>query len=88
MNVPRAAFMCLGLASATLAGAPAVRAQQSQPCTEDAMIVFDASKSMAAAAGDNTGLRRIDSVRPLLPALIAPPTKSAWILSKPHRPAA
>jgi Ca-activated chloride channel family protein len=30
------------------------------------MLVFDASKSMAAAAGDNTGLRRIDSVRAAL----------------------
>jgi Ca-activated chloride channel family protein len=28
--------------------------------------VFDASKSMAAASGDNTGLRRIDSVRTAL----------------------
>jgi Ca-activated chloride channel family protein len=34
-----------------------------QPCSEDAVIVFDASKSMAASAGDNTGLRRIDAVR-------------------------
>lgn len=41
----------------------AVDASGQQPCTEDAIIVFDASKSMAAAAGDNTGLRRIDSVR-------------------------
>lgn len=30
------------------------------------MIVFDASKSMAASAGDNTGLRRIDAVRTAL----------------------
>lgn len=36
---------------------------EGQPCTDDAMIVFDASKSMAAAAGDNAGLRRIDAVR-------------------------
>ena len=62
----RATFICVALASATLTGAPAVQAQQTQPCTEDAMIVFDASKSMAAAAGDNTGLRRIDSVRTAL----------------------
>lgn len=27
------------------------------------MIIFDASRSMAASAGDNTGLRRIDNVR-------------------------
>lgn len=30
------------------------------------MLVFDASKSMAASAGDNTGLRRIDAVRTAL----------------------
>lgn len=41
-------------------------AHAQQPCTDDTMIVFDASKSMAAAAGDNTGLRRIDSVRTAL----------------------
>ena len=63
VNVSGAAFVCLALASATLTGGATAHAQQSQPCTEDAMLVFDASKSMAAAAGDNTGLRRIDSVR-------------------------
>lgn len=42
-----------------------IRAQD-QPCTEDAMIIFDASRSMAASVGDNTGLRRIDSVRAAL----------------------
>jgi Ca-activated chloride channel family protein len=41
-------------------------ASAQQPCMDDAMIVFDASKSMAAAAGDNTGLRRIDTVRTAL----------------------
>ena len=30
------------------------------------MLVFDASKSMAASVGDNTGLRRIDAVRSAL----------------------
>ncbi len=30
------------------------------------MLVFDASKSMAASTGDNTGLRRIDAVRTAL----------------------
>lgn len=30
------------------------------------MLVFDASKSMAASAGDNAGLRRIDAVRTAL----------------------
>jgi Ca-activated chloride channel family protein len=43
-----------------------VAARAQQPCTEDAMLVFDASKSMAAAAGDNAGLRRIDAVRSAL----------------------
>ena len=67
MNVSGAAFRCLALAfAATLTGGVTVHAQQSQPCTEDAMLVFDASKSMAASAGDNTGLRRIDSVRAAL----------------------
>jgi Ca-activated chloride channel family protein len=55
----------LTLAVMSLYAGP-VLAQQSQPCTEDAMLVFDASKSMAAASGDNTGLRRIDSVRTAL----------------------
>jgi Ca-activated chloride channel family protein len=41
-------------------------AEGPQPCTEDAMIVFDASKSMQASAGDNAGLRRIDAVRTAL----------------------
>jgi Ca-activated chloride channel family protein len=41
-----------------------------EPCTEDVMLVFDASKSMAAAAGDNTGLRRIDAVRAALAAVL------------------
>jgi Ca-activated chloride channel family protein len=55
------------LAAALAALAPsACLAQAQQPCTEDAMIVFDASRSMAASAGDNTGLRRIDSVRAAL----------------------
>jgi Ca-activated chloride channel family protein len=38
-----------------------LRAQQ--PCTEDVMIVFDASRSMAASSGEKSGLRRIDAVR-------------------------
>lgn len=58
-NATRCALaMALILPSAVAAGA-----DPEQPCTEDAMIIFDASRSMAAAAGDNTGLRRIDSVR-------------------------
>jgi Ca-activated chloride channel family protein len=47
-------WLCLGPASSQ------------QPCTEDAILVFDASKSMAASADDNTGLRRIDAVRSAL----------------------
>lgn len=37
--------------------------QAQQPCTEDVMIVFDASRSMAASSGEKSGLRRIDAVR-------------------------
>jgi Ca-activated chloride channel family protein len=51
-----AAFSCL----------LAVSASAQQPCTEDVMIIFDASKSMAASNDDNTGLRRIDAVRTAL----------------------
>jgi Ca-activated chloride channel homolog len=50
-------------AMALLAGASSSGAQQPRSCLEDAMIVFDASKSMAASDDDNKGLRRIDSVR-------------------------
>jgi Ca-activated chloride channel homolog len=60
-----AACLALTLAVMPIYAGP-VLAQQRQPCTEDAMLVFDASKSMAAASGDNTGLRRIDSVRTAL----------------------
>lgn len=38
-------------------------AHAKQPCTEDVMIVFDASRSMAASSGEKSGLRRIDAVR-------------------------
>ena len=50
-------------ATVLLAGAASAGAQQPRACLEDAMIVFDASKSMAASDDDNKGLRRIDSVR-------------------------
>src|SRR5690242_3799269 len=43
-----------------------VLAEGAQPCTEDAMIIFDASKSMQASTADNAGLRRIDAVRTAL----------------------
>lgn len=39
------------------------RAQERPSCIEDAMIVFDASKSMDASDDSVAGLRRIDSVR-------------------------
>ena len=43
-----------------------IQSQAQQSCTEDTMIVFDASKSMAASADDETGLPRIDAVRAAL----------------------
>lgn len=62
-----------------------------QPCTEDAILVFDASKSMAAAAGDNTGLRRIDAVRSALARVlprVAPKRRLGLIVYGPgSRPA-
>jgi Ca-activated chloride channel family protein len=42
------------------------RTEEKSACTEDAMLVFDASRSMDAADSDNAGLRRIDSVRTAL----------------------
>ena len=54
--------VCLGLGWSGLASA----AEEKSPCTEDAMLVFDASKSMAAADAGAAGLRRIDSVRTAL----------------------
>lgn len=61
-----AARLTLAVGCTWLLGADPILPQERQPCTEDAMIVFDASKSMAAAAGDNAGLRRIDAVRTAL----------------------
>ena len=51
---------------ALIAGCAGAAAQSKQPCLDDAMIVFDASKSMAASIGDEKGLRRIDVVRSAL----------------------
>lgn len=53
--------MCLGPAFGFAADAPA-------PCTEDAMIVFDASGSMAGSLAEGIGakIRRIDEVRKAL----------------------
>lgn len=44
----------------------AVEPEEKSACTEDTMLVFDASGSMNAADADNAGLRRIDSVRSAL----------------------
>jgi Ca-activated chloride channel family protein len=49
-----------------LACACPVSAQEESSCAEDAMLVFDASRSMAASDASNAGLRRIDSVRTAL----------------------
>lgn len=43
-----------------------LRAEERTACLDDAMLIFDASKSMAAADADAAGLRRIDSVRAAL----------------------
>jgi Ca-activated chloride channel family protein len=78
-------------ASTTLLCLLAAGASAQQPCTEDAIIVFDASKSMAAAAGDNTGLRRIDSVRTALARIlprVAPKRRLGLVIYGPgSRPA-
>jgi Ca-activated chloride channel homolog len=44
----------------------AIAQDQQRACSEDAMLVFDASRSMAAADAGDAGLRRIDSVRTAL----------------------
>ncbi len=51
------------------------------------MLVFDASKSMAAAAGDNTGLRRIDSVRTALARILPRVSPKRRLGSSPTGPA-
>lgn len=53
----------IGLLICALALPAIAEAQDRQACTEDAMIVFDASRSMDASDADDAGLRRIDSVR-------------------------
>lgn len=55
--------------AALLTGSAAVAAQETPaPCTEDAMIVFDASGSMAGSPAEGIGakIRRIDEVRKAL----------------------
>ena len=53
---------------ALLAGSAAVAEEAPTPCTEDAMIVFDASGSMAGSPAEGIGakIRRIDEVRKAL----------------------
>jgi Ca-activated chloride channel family protein len=63
MRARRLLLLALPLA---LVCAPAAPAQERSSCAEDAMLVFDASRSMAAADVSNAGLRRIDSVRAAL----------------------
>ena len=60
---------CAAVLIALLAGpAIAVAAEDVRPCTEDAMIVFDASGSMAGSLAEGIGakIRRIDEVRKAL----------------------
>jgi Ca-activated chloride channel family protein len=54
------------LAAALAVACAGAGAQEKSSCSEDAMLVFDASQSMAAADASNAGLRRIDSVRAAL----------------------
>jgi Ca-activated chloride channel family protein len=54
------------IAGALIISCLAASAQEKSSCSEDAMLVFDASQSMAAADASNAGLRRIDSVRAAL----------------------
>lgn len=74
----------LGLAAMALAGIaaasiPAARAEEPKPspCNEDAMIVFDASGSMAGTVGLGiaTPVTRIDEVRAALGAVLPSATK-------------
>jgi Ca-activated chloride channel family protein len=65
-KVPGAAFLL-----AMAGGALPLRAAEPTPsCREDAMFIFDASRSMAAADASVEGLRRIDSVRAALAAVL------------------
>jgi Ca-activated chloride channel homolog len=63
MNKERATSAGLALSVLWLAAIVPANAQEQRSCLEDAMIVFDASKSMDASDGNTSGLRRIDSVR-------------------------
>jgi Ca-activated chloride channel family protein len=61
---------CFGLAAAMscMLEAKSAAAEDMAPCTEDAMIVFDASGSMAGSLAEGIGakIRRIDEVRKAL----------------------
>lgn len=56
------------LLAAALFASPAFAEEAAPPCTEDAMIVFDASGSMAGSLAEGIGskVRRIDEVRKAL----------------------
>src|SRR5680860_1239421 len=56
------------IALIVLLAGPAAAADEPKPCTEDAMIVFDASGSMAGSLAEGIGakIRRIDEVRQAL----------------------
>ena len=58
----------LALALICLLSTKGVAAEEMAPCTEDAMIVFDASGSMAGSLAEGIGakIRRIDEVRKAL----------------------
>jgi Ca-activated chloride channel family protein len=64
----RPAVFALLAALLTLPNLAAAQAKKPQPCTEDAMIVFDASGSMAGSLAEGMGakIRRIDEVRKAL----------------------
>jgi Ca-activated chloride channel family protein len=63
MRTRRLLFLAVPLQLACTCAAPA---QERSSCAEDAMLVFDASRSMAAMDAGNEGLSRIDSVRAAL----------------------
>jgi len=67
-RVARPAAIALAAALLTVSNLAAAKDKNPQPCTEDAMIVFDASGSMAGSLAEGMGakIRRIDEVRKAL----------------------
>lgn len=67
-QLARPTVFALLAALLTLPNLAAAQAKSRQPCTEDAMIVFDASGSMAGSLAEGMGakIRRIDEVRKAL----------------------